>query len=56
MWLINREMWGKNGVKLIIDNDETLWLNEKHIKEGLDHDSLWMTTVKYHLGHRKHRY
>ena len=32
-----------------------MWLNEKHI-EGLDYKNLWVTTVKYLSGHRKHRY
>ena len=33
-----------------------LWLNEKHIEEGLYHKNVWMTTVKHLSDHRKHRY
>ena len=33
-----------------------MWLNEKHIDEGLDHKDLWEITIKYHSDHRKHRY
>ena len=39
-----------------VDNDRMLWLNEKHIKKGFDHKTLWEITTKYHSGHRKHRY
>ena len=27
----------KNGVETMKDNDGILWLNEKHIEEGLNH-------------------
>ena len=33
-----------------------MWLNEKHIKEGLDQKSLEEITIKYHSDHRKHKY
>ena len=33
-----------------------MWLNEKHVGEGLDHKNLRVTTVKYFLDHGKHRY
>ena len=32
-----------------------LWLNEKHIKESLDHNNLQETAKKYHSNHRKYR-
>ena len=34
---ISRKMYERNGIETIVDNDGILWLNEKHIKEGLDH-------------------
>ena len=33
-----------------------MWLNEKHIQEGLDHKNLREITINYHLDHRKHGY
>ena len=33
-----------------------MWLNEKHIEEGLDHKTLREITIKYHSGHRKSSY
>ena len=46
----------KYGVKTIVDSDGILWLNKKHIVEGLDHKDLQVTTVKYPSGYGKHRY
>ena len=37
---ISRKTHERNGIETIIDNDEILWLNEKRIKEGLDHKDL----------------
>ena len=33
-----------------------MWLNEKHIEEGLDYKHLRELRTKYHSDHRKHRY
>ena len=33
---ISRKSYERNGIETIIDNDEILWLNEKHIEEELD--------------------
>ena len=33
-----------------------MWLNYKHIEEGLDHKNLRKITTEYHSDHRKHRY
>ena len=33
-----------------------MWLNEKHIKEGLNHKNVREITIKYRSDHRKHRY
>ena len=53
---ISSKLSKTNGVETTVDSDGTLWLNEKHIEEGLDHINLQLTTVKYLLEHRKHRY
>ena len=53
---ISRKTYKRNGIETIVDNDGILWLNEKHIEEGLDHKKLREITIKYHPDHRKHRY
>ena len=53
---ISRKMCGRNGIESIADNDEILWLNEKHVEKPLDHKNLREITRKYHSDHRKHRY
>ena len=30
-------MYEKSDVETIVDTDEILWLNERHIEEGVDH-------------------
>ena len=39
-----------------MDNDESVWLNEKHIEEGQDHKNLRVTGIKYLPDHINHRY
>ena len=51
---IRRETYERNGI--VVDNDEILQLNEKHIEEGLDPETLQEITIKYHSDHRKNRY
>ena len=34
---ISRKTHKGNFIETIVNNDEILWLNEKHIEEGLDH-------------------
>ena len=36
----------RNSVETIVDFDGVLWLNEKHIEEGLGHKSLRVITIK----------
>ena len=38
-----------NCVDVIVDNNFTLWLNEKHIEEKLDHANLPVITRKFRL-------
>ena len=45
-------MYERNGIEKV-DNNEILWLNEKHI-EGLHHKNLWEIRIKYYSNHRKH--
>ena len=52
----SRKTYERNSIETIVDNDGILWLYEKHIKEGLRHKNLQEITIKYHSGHRKHRY
>ena len=37
---ISKETHEKNDIEAIVDCIGTLWLNEKHIKEKLDHKNL----------------
>ena len=53
---ISRKMYIKNGIATIIDNDRILWLNKKHVKEGLDHEYLQENTVKYHSDYPNQKY
>ena len=53
---INREIYERNVIETIVDNDGILCLNEKHIEERLDHKDLREITVKYDSDHRKQKY
>ena len=53
---ISRKTYERNGIETIVDNDRILWLNGKHIQEGLDHKNLREVTATYNSNHRKHRY
>ena len=44
----------KNGVEVVEKNGK-LWLNKKHIEEGLDHANLRVITSKYLSKYRKPR-
>ena len=46
---ISRKTDERNGNETIVDTDGILWLNEKHVEEGLNHKQLRATTVKYLL-------
>ena len=46
---INREMYERNGLEKVADNDGISWLNEKHIEEGLDHKNLQEPDCGYSL-------
>ena len=40
MFNITKETWGNNGIEVIVDSVNTLWLNEKHIEEQLGHKNV----------------
>ena len=42
-----RKKYERNGLLTIADRNGILWLNRKHVEEGLDHKNLRVTTVKY---------
>ena len=42
---LSRKTYERNGIETIVDNDRILWLNEKHIEEGLDHKNLQGITI-----------
>ena len=37
---------GGNGVEVVVDKNDTRWLNEKHIEEKLGHANLPVVTRK----------
>ena len=45
-----------NGIEVIVDGIDTLWLNEKYIEEKLYHKNLPVITNKYDPVYKKHRY
>ena len=47
-----QKRYKRKDVKIILDGNGTLWLNEKHIGERLGHKNLRSTTVKYHSDHK----
>ena len=51
-WYKQRNIW-INGAGTTVDNECILWLNEKLIEEGLDHQNVCMTTGKYLSEHSK---
>ena len=53
---IDKETYGNNNIKAIIDGIGKLWLNEKHIEEKLGHKHLPVITNKCDQVYKKHRY
>ena len=46
MFNITKETWENNGIKVIVDSVNALWLNEKNIKEELGHKNLLVISNK----------
>ena len=53
---ITKEMYENNGIEVITDNLNTLWLNERHVQQQLGHRNLRVVTNKYDEEYRKRRY
>ena len=53
---IRRKTYERNDIETIVHNNGILWLNEKRMEEGLDHNNLREITTKYKLDHIKHRH
>ena len=43
----SRKTYERNGIETIADNDGILWLNEKLIEQGLNHENVREITAKY---------
>ena len=41
---ITKETWENNGIEVIVDSVNTLWLNEKNIEKKLGHINLPVVT------------
>ena len=56
-WLIlPKKHLKKNVIAVIVDDCNTLWLNEKHIEEQLGHKNLPAITSKHDKIYKKHSY
>ena len=53
---ITKEMYENNGIEVITDNLNTLWLNERHVQKQVRHKNLRAVTNKYNEEYKKHRY
>ena len=53
---ITKEAFENNDLEVIIDGDNTLWLNERPIEKKLSHKNLPAITNKYDKIYKKHRY
>ena len=53
---ISKNMYEKNVIETMVDNDGILLLNDKHTKEGLNPNNLRKITTKYLSDHRKPKY
>ena len=52
---ITKETWKNNGIEVIVNSINTLWLNEKNIEEQLGHENLQVITNKYDKIYKKSR-
>ena len=53
---ITKKTLENNGIEVIVDSVNTLWLNEKNIEEKLGHKNLPVVTNKYEKIYKKRRY
>ena len=52
---ITKETLENNGIEVIVDSVNTLWLNEKNTEEKLGHKNLPIISNKYNKIYKKHR-
>ena len=52
---ITKETLENNGIEVIVDSVNALWLNERHIEEQLGHKNLPAVTNKYDKVYKKRR-
>ena len=52
---ITKETWENNGIEVIVDSVNALWLNEKNIEEKLGHKNLPVISNKYNKIYKKRR-
>ena len=52
---ITKETLENNGIEVIVDSVNALWLNERHIEEQLGHKNLPAVTNKYDKVYKKCR-
>ena len=55
MFNITKETLKNNGIEVIVDSVNALWLNEKNIEEKLGHKNLPVITNKYNKIYKKRR-
>ena len=53
---ISKKADENNDIEVIVDGIGTLWLNEKHVEEKLDHKNLPVITNKYDPVYKEHRH
>ena len=53
---ITKETWENNGIEVIVDSVNALWLNEKNIEKKLGHKHLPAISIKYDKIYKKCRY
>ena len=53
---ITKETWENNGIEVIVDSVNALWLNEKNIEEKLGHKNLPTISNKYDKIYKKCRH
>ena len=56
MFNITKETLENNGIEVIVDSANALWLNEKNIEEKLGHKSLPIISNRYNKIYKKSRY
>ena len=52
---ITKETYENNGIEVITDKSDELWLNERHVQQQLGHKNLPALTNKYDEKYKKGR-